>query len=84
MVPAGPHSVGQAWPPTLVSDGLVRTGTLQALVLVVASVSASHRLVGVLRGLSQSVGYSSGAYHLPSDACHQPGPCDVSLIVRQE
>jgi len=22
-----------------------------------------------------------GAYHFPSDACHQPGPCEVSLIV---
>src|SRR5690625_2417144 len=25
-------------------------------------------------------GAASGGYHLPSDACHQPGPCDVSLI----
>jgi hypothetical protein len=27
-------------------------------------------------------GWSSGGYHLPSDACHQPGPCDVSLTAR--
>src|SRR3954469_2043017 len=23
-----------------------------------------------------------GGYHLPSDACHQPSPCDVSLMDR--
>jgi hypothetical protein len=24
-------------------------------------------------------GFCSGEYHLPSDAIHQPGPCDASL-----
>lgn len=27
-----------------------------------------------------AVGAVSGGYHLPSDASHQPGPCEYSLI----
>jgi hypothetical protein len=27
------------------------------------------------------LGCCSGGYHLPSDACHQPGPFDMSLII---
>src|ERR1022692_220851 len=27
-----------------------------------------------------AAGCCSGAYHFPSEACHQPGPCETSLI----
>ena len=36
-----------------------------------------RRLVGC-----RTSGCCSGGYHLPSDACHHPSPCDVSLIGR--
>ena len=32
------------------------------------------------RGVDTELGCNSGAYHLPSDASHQPEPCDWSLM----
>jgi len=58
---------------------------IKATAAVPASAGQSHRgrepaavSVGCVYGAAG--GCCSGGYHFPSDACHQPGPPDVSLI----
>ena len=45
-----------------------------------SDVSGTAASAAAESGRGQSAGYSSGAYHLPSDACHHPGPSEVSLM----
>ena len=42
-----------------------------------ADVAVSHGVVSAVGAIGAACW---GGYHLPSDACHQPGPCEVSLM----
>jgi hypothetical protein len=67
--------------PPGVAGGMGGAGGTVGIAEVGGVVGGSAAEMGWVAG-SRKSGCCSGGYHLPSDACHQPSPCPVSLMGR--